>query len=61
MLYKICNESFTIDHLADCLANVLCVALKFMPGPQLDVGVDQSGEHLIEKSAGFFFIHRIRI
>jgi hypothetical protein len=61
MLDKIGNESFAINHLAYCLANVLCVPLQFMLGPQLDIGVDQSGEQLIEKSTWFFFIHRITI
>jgi len=57
MLDKIGNESFAINHLAYCLANVFCVPLQFMLGPQLDVGVNQSGEQLVEEALGFVVVH----
>jgi hypothetical protein len=60
MLDKIGNEYFAINHFADCLANVLCVPLQLMLGTQFDVGVDQSGEELVEEAFWLVGVHWFR-
>ena len=57
MLDKIGNEYFAINHFADGRANVLCVSLELMLGPQFDVGVDQSGEEFVKEAGRFVGVH----